>query len=117
MQVSTPPRCWGVNPASVACWWRAPSTSTTQGRRWGRVPLLGLVEDAGDDLVAGGGDRAGQPLRCGDGALAAPPTTTVTIIIAGVEGDGRAEEVVGPAGWGGGGETVPRGASPLRARF
>src|SRR6266540_3252703 len=41
----------------------------------GRVTLGGLVEHGRDDLLAGGGDRAGQPLCRGDRTLAARPTT------------------------------------------
>src|SRR5262245_60691276 len=45
------------------------------GATVGRVTLGGLVEDCRDDLLAGGGDRAGQPLGGGEGTLAARPTT------------------------------------------
>ncbi len=65
----------------------------------GGVALVGLVENTGNDLLAGGSDRAGQPLAGGGRTLAAPPTT-ITITIGGVEGDGGADDIVGPAGAG-----------------
>src|SRR6266542_2533643 len=60
------------------------------GATVGRVTLGGLVEDLGDHLLAGGGDRAGQPLGAGDRPLAWPPTTSATTstIGGGVQGDG-----------------------------
>src|SRR6266508_790745 len=82
------------------------------GAATGRVPLLGLVEHARDDLLAGGGDRAGQPLGGGDRARAARPTTSTVI---GVEGDGRGEDIVGSAGGGGGVVDDPQGRHPLAA--
>jgi hypothetical protein len=72
------------------------------GAAVGGVTLGGLVEDRRDDLLAGGGDRAGQPLGAGDRALAVPPTTSTTIstIGGGVQGDGGGEDIVGSAGCG-----------------
>jgi hypothetical protein len=83
------------------------------GAAVGRVTLFGLVEHLGDDLLAGGGDRAGQPLGGGDRALAARPTTTT--IGGGGDGDGRREDIVGPAGCGGGVVDGAQGRHPLAA--
>ncbi len=79
----------------------------------GRVTLGGLVEHSRDDLLAGGGDRAGQPLCRGDRTLAARPTTSS--VGGGVDGDDRREDVVGPAGCGVGVVDDPQGRHPLAA--
>jgi len=90
------------------------------GAAVGGVTLVGLVEHLADHLLAGGGDRAGQPLGGGGRALAAPPTTTSTTSTtsttgSGVEGDGRGHDIVGPAGCGVGVVDGAQGRHPLAA--
>jgi hypothetical protein len=81
----------------------------------GGVTLLCLVEHLADHVLAGSGDRADKPFCGGDRPLAGLPSGTVTITTFGVEGDDRADDIVGPAGCRVGVVDDPQGRHPLTA--
>src|SRR6266545_2170051 len=97
-------RMWTATPRRAASartrssWWRAPSTSTTQVRRW-----------EGSRWVAWLGDRAGQPLRLG---LGADPAAALAAWALG-GGGGDADDIVGAAGGRGGVVGHPQGGHPF----
>src|SRR4029453_13194407 len=72
------------------------------GRPGGGVALVGLVEARRDDLLAGGGDRAGQPLGGRDRPGAPPPTARSSIGPGRGDAHGRPHDVVVSARSGGG---------------
>ncbi len=79
------------------------------GATVGRVTLGGLVEDRCNDLLAVGGDRAGQPLRLG---LGADPAAALAAAALGA-GGGDTDDIVGAAGGRLGVVDHPKGGHPL----
>ena len=79
----------------------------------GRVALLRLVEDRLDDLLAVGGDRAGQPLRLRGGT--GPAQALAAWALGGSGGDG--DDIVGAAGGRLGVVDHPQGGHPLAGGF
>ena len=90
-------------------WWRSPSTSTTQVRRWAGSPAFGLAEGGGDDLAGVAGDRAGQPLG---GRVRPAPHFALAAAPA-----GHGDHIVRPAGGWGRVVDAGQGGHPLAARF